>query len=306
MNRHLFSIKELSSTELQELVDRTIQMGQSESHAGLLAQKNVGLYFKLPSTRTKTSYTLAASNLGASMVTYHPDELQLVTGETIEDTARILGEYLDVLVIRCHHIDEVRMFAEPNKMSVINASTVEEHPSQIIGDLAAIKERFNRLESIKILFIGEGGDIATSLLFAGSKAPGMELHFLMPPEYSLNKEVLNDAEELYRESSSTFKIHHDPQRFLDKVDVIYTTRWRRMGDEPSPDWREAFKGFQVTTELLNRMSASSSTIFMHDLPAERGAEVDGNVLDDARSIIDQQARNKYTSAKALLAWCLSS
>lgn len=303
MPKQLLSITDISTNELRILVNNTVTFDQRKNPQHLLVGKNVGIYFNRPSTRTKTSFTLAASNLGASVITYRPDELQLTTGETIEDTARVFGEYLDVLVIRCKYISEAQIFTAPNKMSVINALSDEEHPTQTIADLATIQEKFNHLEGIKVLFMAEGGNIATSFLLAASRIPQMELTFITPSKYGFKEQVIRQAEELAKESSAKIFYHHNPQELPKAVDVVYTTRWRSMGEEKlDREWLNNFKGFQVTKNLLDQVS-NSSTILMHDLPAERGAEVDYEVLEDERSVIAQQARNKYTSAKAILAWC---
>ncbi|MCV3213049.1 hypothetical protein OGM63_05830 [Plectonema radiosum NIES-515] len=303
MPKNLLSITDVSSNELRMLVNNTIKISQIENPQSLLLGKNVGVYFNRPSTRTKTSFTLAASNLGASVITYRPDDLQLTTGETIEDTAGVLGEYLDVLVIRCKETSEAKIFTVPPKMSVINALSDEEHPTQTIADLATIQEKFNQLEGRKVLFLGEGGNIATSFLLAASRIPQMELTFITPSKYGFKEQVIRQAKEFAQESSAKIFYHHNPQELPEQVDVVYTTRWRSMGEEKfDRKWLDNFKGFQVTKTLLERVS-NSSTILMHDLPAERGAEVDYEVLEDERSAIYQQARNKYTSAKAILAWC---
>lgn len=304
MTKHFLSITDIDSSELQKLVENTREKIEHKSSQNLLKGKNVGIYFNRASTRTRTSFTLAADNLGASVITYRPEELQLTTGETIEDTSGVLGEYLDILVMRCKSVKEAEIFAKQNKMSVINALTDEEHPTQTIADLATIKENFNRLEGIKVLFMGEGGNIASSFLLAAARIPQMELTFITPAKYGFKESVIRQAQQFARESSAKIFYHHNPQNLPEKVDVVYTTRWRSMGEEKSDsEWLNHFQGFQVNKDLLDRVSNSSSTIFMHDLPAERGAEVDDECLDDPRSVIYQQARNKYISAKAILAWC---
>lgn len=302
MTKNILSILDINADDLLKLVDYTIYSIDTKPQS-LLTGKNIGLFFDRPSTRTRTAFTLAASNLGASVISYQPSELQVTTGETWEDTSRVLSEYLDILVIRGRTTEQASLFVQPDRMGVINALTDEEHPTQTIADLVTIKQRFGRLENIRLLFLGDGGNIATSLLLAGARIPKMELTFITPQKYGFKESVISKATTLAKDSSAKISYHHDPRQLPNEVDVVYTTRWRSMGEEKSDsNWLDDFKGFQVTTALLSKVS-NSSTIFLHDLPAERGAEVDFEVLEDKRSVIYQQSRNKFMSAKAILMWC---
>lgn len=271
--------------------------------SSVLAGKNIGLYFDRPSTRTRTAFTLAASNLGASVMTYQPDEIQVTTGETWEDTSGVLAEYLDMLVMRCRTVDQAKLFIHEDKLWVVNALTDEEHPSQALADLVTIKQCFGRLDNIHLLFLGDGGNIATSLLLTCARIPNMQATFITPKKYGFKPSVIDKAKTLAEASMAKINYHHDPKQLPQAVDAVYTTRWRSMGEEKTDrHWLDDFEGFQVTKQMLEQVS-NSSTILMHDLPAERGAEVAFGVLEDDRSVIFQQARNKYETAKTILTWC---
>lgn len=302
MQNNLLSILDLDTDELLRLVDYTIDNLDADQ-SNLLKGKNIGIYFDRPSTRTRTSFTLAAANLGASVVTYQPNEIQVTTGETWEDTSRVLAEYLDLLVMRIRTVDDAKLFAEEDGLAVINALTDEEHPSQAMADLVTLKQCFGKLEGLHLLFMGDGGNIATSLALSCSRIPNMTMTLICPEKYGLKPEVLDKAQTLAKASGATINYHNDPNNLPKDVDAVYTTRWRSMGeDKPDDNWLSNFDGFQVTKELLESV-AHEKTIMMHDLPAERGAEVDFGVLEDDRSVIFQQAKNKHTTAKTIMAWC---
>lgn len=301
MNQHILSVLDLSHQEFTEIVDQAIALTSAKHQQPLLGQ-NIGIYFSRPSTRTRTSFTLAASNLGASVMTYLPDEMQLTTGESAKDTAGVLARYLDLLVIRCHSIDEMQPYLDQPQLCVINALTDEEHPTQALADMMTIKQHFGQTEGIKATFIGDGGNIATSFLFAGARTKGMELTFLTPMIYSFKTDIWQQAEQLAQASGATIRLIHSPEQLQGQQDVIYATRWRSMGEEKADaNWREHYRGFQMTTALFQQLTHKRS-IMMHDLPAEWGSEVDHQILDHPQSIIMQQAENKYHTARALLNW----
>lgn len=302
MHKNLLSILDLNTDEMLKLVDYTIDSIDTDKSA-VLAGKNIGLYFDRPSTRTRTSFTLAAANLGASVITYQPDEIQVTTGETWEDTSRVMAEYLDMLVMRIRTVEQAKLFAQEDGLGVVNALTDEEHPSQAMADLVTIKQCFGRLDNLHLLFLGDGGNIATSLLLACSRLPNMEATFITPEKYGFKPSVIDKAKALAKVSGAKINYHHNPKELPHEVDAVYTTRWRSMGEEKTDrNWLDDFDGFQVTKQMLDQVS-NSTTIVMHDLPAQRGAEVDFGVLEDERSVIFRQARNKFETAKTILTWC---
>jgi ornithine carbamoyltransferase len=230
-----------------------------------------------------------------------------VTGETIQDTARVLANYLDVLVIRTNEtIGEMRQLAAQDRMSIVNAMSDNEHPTQALADLAALKEHFGRLEGLHLLFLGEGNNTAAALALAFGKLPGMRLTLVTPEGYGLSAEVVAEAQRSSRSTGSEIVQHHDMGRLPREVDAVYTTRWLTMGvEKKDADWLDRFRPYTVTPRVMAEVSGPK-TIFLHDLPAMRGYEVLDEVLDGPQSIAFREAYHKMTSAMAVLAWCAGS
>jgi ornithine carbamoyltransferase len=306
--RHLLSLLDVGPENLTRLVDHALAIASRPVNEPVLAGKTVGIYFKRTSTRTRSSFTVGALKLGATTIAYGPNDLQIATGETISDTARVLSGYLDALVIRTNDsIDEMRAFASQDEMAVINAMSDTEHPTQAIADLVTMKEVFGCLRGVEILYVGEGNNTAAALALAVSLTPGMRLTLATPEGYGCLPEVLNTARALCRESGSVVEEHHDLSTLWRGFDVVYTTRWQTMGvPKPDPHWKEKFIPFRVTPDLMRRFSKNGKTVFMHDLPAVRGDDVVDEVLDGPQSVAFRQAKHKMTSAMAVLAWCLAA
>ena len=304
--KHLLSILDLSSTDLERLVDDALAIARGEwSRRRPLAGKTTGIYFRKTSTRTRTSFTVGAQRLGAAVIAYGPDDLQIATGETLSDTARVLANYLDLLVIRTNaSLDEMRELARQGSMPVINAMSDNEHPTQAIADLAALREALGRLAGAHLLFVGEGNNTAASLAFAVAKTRGMRLTLVTPEGYGLPAADLAAAHRLAADHGATVEQQHDLARLPTGVDAVYTTRWLTMGvSKKDPDWLDRFRPYCVTGELMRRVSKPRGTIFLHDLPAMRGYEVTDEVLDGPQSIAFRQAFHKLTAAMSVLAWC---
>jgi ornithine carbamoyltransferase len=305
--QHLLSLIDIAPSEIAYLVDRTLQIasGQIEGQKPL-SGRAVGIYFRKTSTRTRTSFSLGAAKLGASVMAYGPADLQINTGETVEDTARVLAGYLDALVMRtAEPLEEMQRFANQDNMAVINAMSDHEHPTQALADLATLKERFGCLEGLHLLYLGEGNSTAAALALATSKVPGMKLTLYTPKKYGLPREYLNHARLFAQKYGAQIEQSHSLRGLSRNVDVVYTTRWQTTGSTKSdPNWKEDFAPFSVTQSLMDRVSKPSGTLFMHDLPAVRGEEVTSEVLDGPQSIAFHQAHNKLFSAMAILEWCI--
>ena len=306
--RHLLSLTDVGPENLSRLVDHALLVARNGSSAQPLKGKTVGIYFRRASTRTRTAFTTAAIKLGGTPIAYGPNDLQISTGETIQDTARVLSGYLDALVIRTNEsIDEMRTFASQNEMAIVNAMSDTEHPTQALADLVTIKEAFGRLNGIRILYLGEGNNTASALAFAVSLTEGMRLMLVTPEGYGLPSSVLEQANDLGRQRGSLVEQHHDIADLPRGFDVVYTTRWQTMGESKAdPDWREKFLPYRVTLDVMQHVSTGNGTIFMHDLPAVRGDDVVNEVLDGPQSVAFRQARHKLTSAMAVLTWCLGA
>jgi ornithine carbamoyltransferase len=306
---HLLSVQELGAENLTSLVDRSLAFARGDSGTKHpLAGKIVGIYFRCSSTRTRTAFSAAAINLGANIIAYGPDDLQIVTGETIQDTARVLSNFLDALVVRTNgSIEEMQSMTVQNEMAIINAMSEGEHPTQSIADLVTIKEAFGRLDGIHVLYLGEGNNTAAALALAVAQTRGMRLTLATPEGYGLAESVLTTATKLAAASGAAIVEQHSLDELPRDIDVVYTARWQTMGTPKSdPDWQSKFEPYKVTNDLMARVAKSSNTVFLHDLPAVRGVDVDDEVLDGPQSLAFRQAYHKMTSAMSVLEWCTAA
>ena len=302
----IFSLGDLTTEDMQRLVDRSCALySDINAHDLPLRGSLAGLLFTKTSTRTRTAFTAGVSKLGGTAFAYGPNDLQTNTGESLADTSRVFGSMLDVLVTRTSGpLEEMRMISRYGGLPVINAMAAEEHPTQGICDLAMIKAALGAVDGVRLLYIGEGNNTAVALAHGLSHFPGCEATFLTPHGYGLPPGTLAAASRRGAAAGSAFTELHSMSELPGKVDVVYTTRWQTTGtSKPDPSWRQAFRPFFVTAELMERWPDS---VFMHDLPANRGEEVSAEVLDGPRSLAWSQVRMKLTSAMAVLEWTLGA
>ncbi|GAA2835293.1 ornithine carbamoyltransferase [Kitasatospora paracochleata] len=306
-SRHLISLDDLSDAELRDIVERGAALARraaaGEAVDGApLAGDVVGVYFRKTSTRTRTAFSSGALRLGAGLIAYGPDDLQLNTGESTEDTGRVMARMLDVLVARtAGDPQEMRAWAAQHRMAVVNAMSAEEHPTQALADLTTLTERFGAVDGLAVLYVGEGNNSAVALALGLARYRGVRLELRTPPGYGLPAGVLERARHLAGAHGSTVVERHDLAQLPADLDAVYTTRWQTTGtSKPDPDWRRVFAPFQVDERLMEH---APKAVFLHDLPAHRGEEVTAGVLDGPASIAFQQAENKLHSAMAVLEWC---
>lgn len=301
--RHLISLDDLTDAELHHLAER----GADFSAGSLRGRRPLeglvtGIYFAKTSTRTRTAFSAGAQRLGGSIVTYGPGDLQTNTGETSEDTGRVLSRMLDVLVARtAADPAQMRAWARQERMSVINAMSAEEHPTQALTDLTTLLRHFGRIDGLRVLYLGEGNNTAVALARALTRYPGTTLDLRTPPGYGLPAHVLDSAHRHACRTGAVVREEHTMDGLPGGFDVVYTTRWQTTGtSKADPDWREVFAPFHVGGGLWE---SNPKAVFMHDLPAHRGEEVAAEVLDGPISIAFEQAENKMHSAMAVLEWC---
>lgn len=306
--KHFLSLCDLGPEAITWLVDKSLEIANGDSNGNkLLEGKIVGIFFKCPSTRTRSAFAAGALRLGARTIMYGPNDLQVVTGESIEDTGKVLSGFLDLLVVRTNRsISEMETLARQNNMAVVNAMSDSEHPSQAIADLVTIKQELGHLEGVHVLYLGEGNNTAAALALAMSQISQMSLTLAVPEDYGLPGAVLDQAQMFAAKSGGRIQQIHCMENLPENVDVVYTTRWQTMGEKKEDtSWIEKFNPFSVTPAVMSRVSKPCGTIFLHDLPAVRGSEVLDEVLDGPQSRAFLQARNKMTSAMAILQWCLA-
>lgn len=307
--KHLLSISELDRSTVLSLVENAVAIAERRWDRGsTLAHRTIGIFFRKPSTRTRTSFTVGAMKLGAQVIAYGPNDLQITTGETVPDTARVLSNYLDALVIRTNEtIAEMRQFALQDRMAVVNAMSENEHPTQSLADLATLREHFGRLSRLHVLYLGEGNNSASAIALAVARIPDMRLTLVTPEGYGLPDHLMQTIRATAAANGSEVEQHHDMGRLPRGVDAVYTTRWLTMGAKKEDEsWLPKFRPYTVTQEVMAEVSKPGrGTVFLHDLPAMRGYEVLDEVLDGPQSIAFRQAYHKMTSAMAVLDWCLA-
>jgi len=267
-----------------------------------LKGKIAGLLFEKPSTRTRTSFEVAARRLGGDSIYLAANELQLSRGEPVKDTARILGGYLDGIVARVYAHDTVVQLAKYSKVPVINALSDLEHPTQIVSDLFTIQEAKGKLKGLKLAYVGDGNNVCNSLLLGGA-LEGMKVAVACPAGYEPNSTVLKEAEKISRTSSGNIDVSHDPLEAAKDADLLYTDVWVSMGDEASKEKRmKDFNGYQINDDLL-RVAKKDASV-MHCLPAHRGLEITDDAIEGRQSIVWQQGENKLYVAASILEWLM--
>ncbi|GAA3945082.1 ornithine carbamoyltransferase [Actinoplanes auranticolor] len=299
-NHSVVSIDDLDDEALRWIVERGAahSAGRVDRSRPLDGQV-IGLLFQLTSTRTRTAFSAGALRLGAGLVTYGPNDLQLNTGESTRDTGVVFGSMLDGLVARVD-LHNQHLYEWAGGLSVVNAMSVDEHPTQALTDLTTMIGHFGRTEDLRVLYVGEGNNTAVGLALALMRCPGSHLELRTPPGYGVGPDILARAR-ARAAAGATVTERHDMADVADGFDVIYTTRWRTTGtSKPDADWMTIFRPFQVDKHLWD---GNPNAVLMHDLPAHRGEEVTAELLDGPLSIAFTQAANKMYSAMAVLEWC---
>ena len=292
-------VADLNPAGLTHLLDLAAAMDDEPlAWVETLRGRSVACYFAKPSTRTRVSFAAAAARLGLNPIVLRPDELQLGRGEPIADTARALSGYCDAIVIRTFAQREIEETAAAASVPVINALSDEHHPCQALADLLTVREWFGRLDGVRLAFVGDGNNVAHSLLEAGALA-GMEIAVASPPGYAPSPQVVADARALARTTGGVIEVFEDPHDAVRGAHAVYTDVWVSMGEDAERDERlRKLRPYQVDEELL--AVARPDAIFMHCLPAHRGEEVAAAVIDGPRSVVWEQAANREPTAQALL------
>ena len=301
--KDLLRIADLGTEDLAILLDVADSVHRHPtSLRGVLGGETVVTYFAKPSTRTRLSFGAAIARLGGTAQVVGPTELQLGRGETIEDTAAVISRYAKAFVIRTFDDDDVRRFAAAASIPVVNALTDGHHPCQALADLMTVRHRFGRLRGTRLAYVGDGNNVAHSLLEACALA-GVDITVCTPPGYEPATEVVDVAQRLALRSDALVRTMHDPYLAVQGADVVYTDVWLSMGT-PEDERRarlEAFSSYRVDEALM--ALAGPDAVFMHCLPAHRGDEVAASVIDGPRSVVFDQAENRMHTAAAVLA-CL--
>ncbi len=267
-----------------------------------LKNKTLGLIFDKSSTRTRVSFQVAMSRLGGSTIDLNPTTSQIGRGELIKDTARVLSRYCDVIAIRTFNHSDLKEYAKWSDKPVINALTDLEHPCQALADFLTIKEEFLDFKNVVLTFIGDGNNVANSLILCGALL-GVEVRIACPKGYEPNPWVIKKANKIY-EKENLLKITNDPYSAVSGANVLYTDVWSSMGEENQKKEKDKdFVGFTVDNNLVKK--ASKNAIVLHCLPAYRNKEITNEVIESEKSRIFEQAENRLHVQQALLACLLS-
>lgn len=294
--KHLLKLLDLSQGDIIDILNLADQLKYDQKNGvshKYLEGKTLGMIFQKSSTRTRVSFEVGMYQLGGNALFLSPRDLQIGRGEPVQDTARVLSRYIDGIMIRTFSQQEVEDLAKYGSIPVINGLTDFAHPCQVLADLMTIKEYKGRLKGLKLCFIGDGNNMANSLI-VGCLKVGMKISLACPNNYKPHNDVLEFAKD-----NPDFEITSDIVKAVKDADVLYTDVWASMGMESEIEQRkQAFKDFQINSHILSM--AKSDAIVLHCLPAHRGEEITENVLEKHSAEIFDEAENRMHVQKAIL------
>jgi ornithine carbamoyltransferase len=304
--RHFLAISDFTRQELESMLELAIGLKDERRSGGnspILAGKVLAMVFQKPSLRTRVSFDMAMRHLGGDALYLSPDEIGLGKRESIADVSRVLSRYVDAIMARVFAHEHVVELARYASVPVINGLSDFNHPCQALADMLTILEHFRRLEGLSLAFVGDGNNVAVSLLSACARL-GVHFTIASPEGYELAQEAQARGRELARESGTRVRFLRDPHEAVRGANVIYTDTWTSMGQEAEAKRRkDAFPPYQVNDRLLSE--ADPGVIVMHCLPAHRGQEITDEVADGPHSVIFDQAENRLHAQKAILVTLLS-
>jgi ornithine carbamoyltransferase len=296
--RDLLSIADLTPDELRRIIDLAVDMKRN-GYPRLLSGKTLALVFEKASLRTNVSFTVAMQQLGGQAVYLGQSEVGLGQREPVADVARVLSRYVDGIAARTYAQETLVHLARYANVPVINALSDEEHPCQAVADLLTIYESKGHFHGLTLAFIGDGNNVATSLVQAAAMM-GMNFVMATPEGYEPSPETLAHSRQWAAASGAAIEIVRSPEEAVRQADVVYTDVWISMGQEDSYESKlKAFAGYQVNERLL--AGAPAEAILMHDLPAHRGEEIVDEVIEGPRSVVFDQAENRLHAQRAILA-----
>jgi len=303
--KNLISINDLSKEEVAQILETAEIMKlrhYSHEEQPLLKGKVLGMIFQKPSLRTRVSFEAGMIQLGGAAIYLGPEDIKLGQREAIKDIAQVLSRYVDGIMARTFSHEIILELANYSSVPVINGLSDLLHPCQILGDLLTIKEKKGKLSNLKLAYLGDGNNVAHSLLFGVVKV-GMDIVLATPSNYEPKSEIVEQAKKDAKKMGSRVEIIHNPLKAADEADIIYTDVWTSMGFEKERDTRKnVFRPYQINQDLVNR--AKDDVLILHCLPAHRGEEVTDEVIDGPHSVVIDQAENRLHAQKAILALLL--
>lgn len=301
MKKDLLKMDDLSKEDIADILNLADQLKYEQKHDiehHLLKGKTLGMIFEKASTRTRVSFETGMYQLGGTALFLSDKELQIGRGEPIEDTARVLSRFVQGIMIRTYSQDEVERLAKYSSIPIINGLTDLEHPCQVLADLMTIRENKNILEGLKVAFIGDGNNMANSLMI-GCLKMGMHFTIASPAKYKPSEAYLNKAKEIAQKEGVTFTLTTSPAEAAKDADVLITDVWASMGHEQEADERnKAFEGFQINRELMNL--ADENVMVLHCLPAHKEEEITTEIFEEHADEIFDESENRLHAQKAVL------
>ena len=307
MPNHFLALTDFTSAQLQALISAAIEL-KAEWHSGgnrpLLAGKVLAMVFQKPSLRTRVSFEVGMQHLGGHAVYLSPSEVGLGERESVPDVARVLSGMCQGIMARTFRHEDLLELARWASVPVINGLTDYNHPCQAMADVLTLQEHFGEVTGLKVAFIGDGNNVATSLAYAAGKF-GFEFTIASPAGYELPEHVKRQAEQLVAQGAGSISYTTNVFEAARGAHVLYTDTWTSMGQEAETERRRHdFAGYQINAELL--ALADKDAVVMHCLPAHRGEEITDEVADGERSLLFKQAANRLHVQKAILVYCLAS
>ena len=295
--KNFLSSLDISTEELLHILEIAKNFKNKDLNIEL-KNKVLGLIFDKSSTRTRVSFQVAMSRLGGTTIDLNPTTSQIGRGEPIKDTARVLSRYCDAIAIRTFMQKDLEEYAMWSSTPVINALTDLEHPCQALADFMTIKEKFTDFKNVVLTFVGDGNNVANSLILCGALL-GVEVRIACPKGYEPNAMVINKAQNIYQ-NKNLLKITNDPNTAVLGANVLYTDVWSSMGEENQMDEKDKdFNGFTINSDLVAK--AENDVIVLHCLPAYRSKEITDDVFESKQNRIFNQAENRLHAQQALLA-----
>jgi ornithine carbamoyltransferase len=299
--KHFLSLADLSPEEIQELLSIAVELKEAWRNGGnepILKGKSLALVFQKPSLRTRVSFEMAMVHLGGYAFYLSPNEIKMGGRESVPDVARVLSGYVDAIMARVFEHEHILQLAQYATVPIINGLSDYNHPAQGLTDLFTILEHKQTLENITLSYVGDGNNVARSLLFGAMKT-GMHFKIATPPGYTLSEDDYTQAEQMRIADNQKIEVYENPSRAVDQTDVIYADVWTSMGQEAETAERlRVFPPYQINQQLISQ--AKSDCLVMHCLPAHRGEEITDEAADGPNSVIFQQAENRLHAQKAIL------
>lgn len=297
-NKDFLSIADLSGEEIKRLISSAVEI-KAEGWTTLLGQKVLVLLFEKPSLRTRVSFEVGMRQLGGESLYLSPEEVGLGKRESVPDAAQVLSRFADAIVARTFSHETLEILSRYSRVPIINALSDMEHPCQALADLLTIYEKKGTLEAISLAYVGDGNNVAHSLMLAAALT-GMDFSIASPPGYQVRDQFLEKAREYAADTGSEIFCTEDPRQAVENADILYTDVWTSMGQEDeAKQRRKIFAGYQLNDGLLSL--AKHDALLMHPLPAHHGEEVAENILYCPQSVVFDQAENRMHAQKALLA-----